>query len=172
MQLKKLIESRYSVRAYLSQPVETEKIGYILECARLAPSACNLQPWKFYIVTSDEAKQRVQESYNREWFKAAPVYIVVCADSSASWKRKNTDEKDFGDIDAAIAAEHICLAAAEVGLGACWVCNFIPNVLVKALNIPSPLEPLVIFSLGYTDTEKSVRSEKTRKPLSETTEWM
>ncbi|MDR3060316.1 MAG: nitroreductase family protein [Prevotella sp.] len=172
MQLKELIEKRYSVRAYLSQPVETDKINYILECAQQSPSANNLQPWKFYIVTNENTIQKIQESYNREWFKTAPIHIIVCKDSSVSWKRNNTDGKDFGDVDASIAAEHICLAAAEIGLGTCWVCNFIPDILREALNIPNHLEPLAIFPIGYIDTEKSVWSEKKRKPLSDITEWI
>jgi len=172
MQLKKLIEDRYSVRAYLPHPVETEKINYILDCARLAPSACNYQPWKFYIVTDKNTIEGIHESYNREWFKSAPVYIIVCKDSDASWKRKNTDNKDFGDVDSAIAAEHICLAATEIGLGTCWVCNFDPVILRKAINIPSHMEAMAIFPLGYIDEEKSSAPEKKRKQLSDITEWI
>jgi nitroreductase len=172
MQLKKLIEDRYSVRAYLPQPVEQEKINYILDCARLAPSACNYQPWKFYVVTEKETMERIQESYNREWFKSAPVYIIVCKDSAVSWKRKSTDNKDFGDVDAAIAAEHICLAAAEIGLGTCWVCNFDPDILRKALKIPAHMEAIALFPLGYIDKEKSTHTGKNRKSLSDTTEWI
>lgn len=171
MQLKELIESRYSVRAYLTQPIEAEKINYILNCARLAPSACNYQPWKFYIVTDAEIRERVQKSYNREWFRSAPVHIIVCKDPSVSWKRKNTDNKDFGDVDVAIAAEHICLAVAEIGLGTCWVCNFDPDILREALDIPPHLEAIAIFPLGYVDKEKSIRPEKNRKLLSDITEW-
>lgn len=172
MQLKELIEKRYSVRAYSSQPVETDKVNYILECAQLAPSANNLQPWRFYVVTDNEVIKGIQESYSREWFKTAPMHIVVCKDSTVSWKRKNTDNKDFGDVDAAIAAEHICLAAAEVGLGTCWVCNFMPDVLSGILNLPSNLEPIAIFPLGYINKEGSSIKEKNRKPLSEITEWI
>lgn len=171
MQLKELIESRYSVRAYLPRAVKNEKIEYILECAGLAPSACNFQPWKFYVVTTPEMKAKVQESYNREWFKAAPVYIVVCKDTSQSWKRKE-DGKDFADVDAAIAAEHICLAAADAGLGTCWICNYNPAVLNEALNLASGMEPIAIFSLGYIDEAKQSVPEKKRKPSNEITEWI
>lgn len=64
MRLKNLIENRYSVRAYMPQPVEAEKVNYILDCARLAPSACNYQPWVFYVVTDKDAIEKIQESYN------------------------------------------------------------------------------------------------------------
>lgn len=172
MKLKELIENRYSVRAYLPQPVERDKIDYILECARLAPSACNLQPWKFYIITDSSVIQKIQDSYNREWFKTAPTHIVVCKDSTISWKRTTSDNKDFGDVDAAIAAEHICLAAAEIGLGTCWVCNFKPEILAKALDLPSNLEAIAIFPLGYIDKEKSSLSEKNRKSFSSIAQWI
>ncbi|MDR1881384.1 MAG: nitroreductase family protein [Prevotella sp.] len=172
MKLKELIENRYSVRAYLPQAVEKEKIDYILECARLAPSACNNQPWKFYIVRSETVISKIRESYGREWFKTAPMYIVVCKDVSISWKRSASDNKDFGDVDTAITAEHICLAAAEIGLGTCWVCNFNPDLLAQALDLSAKLEPIAIFPLGYIDTDKSIAAEKKRKPLSETGEWI
>lgn len=171
MQLKNLIESRYSVRAYLPNVVEREKIDYILECARLSPSACNLQPWKFYIITDPVLKQKVEESYNREWFKSAPMHIIVCKDTSTSWKRTATDGKDFSDVDAAIAAEHICLATAEQGLGTCWICNFNPGILNKALNLPPHIEALAIFPIGYVNEEKSISPSKVRKPLADITEW-
>ncbi|EGK02993.1 nitroreductase family protein [Dysgonomonas gadei] len=172
MKLKELIESRYSVRTYLSRAVEEDKINYILECARLAPSACNNQPWKFFIIRNQSVISCIQESYNREWFKSAPVHIVVCKDSSMSWKRTTSDNKDFGDVDAAIAAEHVCLAAAEIGLGTCWICNFNPDVLIEVLNLSPNLEPIAIFPLGYIDSDKSISPEKKRKSLSEITEWI
>lgn len=172
MQLKKLIESRYSVRAYLPQSVEKEKVEYILDCARLAPSACNFQPWKFYVITNTEKIKEIHNAYDREWFKTAPMLVVVCKDSSLSWKRSNSDGKDFGDIDASIAAEHICLAAAELGLGTCWVCNFNPNILKQTLHLPDCQEPVAIFPLGYINEEKNLIPEKKRKSLSELTEWI
>jgi len=172
MNLKELIASRYSVRTYLSKPVEREKIDYILECARLSPSACNLQPWKFYVVTDRNILSGVHKAYDRDWFKTAPMCVVVCKDSSASWKRVNTDGKDHGDIDAAIAAEHICLAAHEIGLGTCWICNFHPGLLSQALNLSPDLEPIAIFPLGYIDKDRSIVPDKKRKSLPEIIEWL
>ena len=172
MSLKELIENRYSVRAYLPQIVEDEKIEYILECARLSPSACNLQPWKFYVIVDGDMLQKVHKAYDRDWFRTAPVQIVVCEDTAISWKRKNHDNKDHADIDAAIASEHICLAAAEIGLGTCWICNFDPLVLREALSLPAHLEPVAIFPIGYIDEENSKPTEKKRKSISDITEWI
>lgn len=172
MNLKQLIENRYSVRAYLPQNVEKDKIEYILECARLSPSACNYQPWTFYVVTDKEKLSQIHKSYDREWFKTAPMCIVVCKDSSQSWKRTNTDGKDHGDIDAAIASEHICLAAHEQELGTCWVCNFNPELLSQALSLPDNLEPIAIFPIGYVDEMKSTLYEKKRKSLTDIAVWL
>ncbi|NDW19798.1 nitroreductase [Dysgonomonas sp. 216] len=167
MNLVDISRKRYSVRAYLAQKVEPSKINYILECARLAPSACNMQPWFFYIIESEEAKGIVRRSYDREWFKTAPLYIVVCGDHSQSWKRNRFDNKDHCDVDVSIASEHLCLAVEDLGLGTCWVCNFDKNMLSEALNLPEHIEPIVLFPIGYVDEENSAVPEKKRKLLSE-----
>ena len=116
MNFLELSKQRYSARNYSSDMIEQEKLDYILECAPFAPSAVNYQPWHFFVVKSNKPKLLIQQSYPREWFTEAPLYIVVCADNSISWVRKS-DNKNHADIDAAIATEHICLAAAEQGLG-------------------------------------------------------
>ena len=131
-----LVKARYSVRSYRPQAVEREKVEYLLECARLAPSAVNFQPWRFFVVASDACREALRRCYHREWFAEAPLCIAVCVDESVSWKRKS-DGHDHADIDAAIAAEHICLAAAEQGLGSCWVCNFDVPLCREALELPA-----------------------------------
>lgn len=148
MNFLELSKQRYSARNYSSDMIEQEKLDYILECARFAPSAVNYQPWHFFIVKSDERKALIQQSYPREWFAKAPLYIVVCIDHSMGWVR-NSDNKNHSDIDAAIATEHICLAATEQGLGSCWVCNFDPDMLKKNLNLSPNEYPVAIISLGY-----------------------
>ena len=159
-----LVKERYSARAYEQRAVEQEKIDYILECARLAPSAVNFQPWKFIIVESEEKRVALHAGDAQEWFQQAPMYIVVCGDKSQSWTRKK-DSHDHADIDAAIAAEHICLAATEVGLGSCWVCNFRPAIVSEVLGIDGEtVYPVAIIPIGYaTDTP----TEKKRKSLDE-----
>ena len=122
MTFQQLAQKRYSVRSYSDQPVSDEQLNYVLECARIAPSAVNFQPWHFYIARTDEALEKVRQTYPRDWFATAPIVIVGCIRHDQSWHR-STDQKDHGDIDIAIATEHICLAAAEQGLGTCWVCN-------------------------------------------------
>ncbi len=143
-----LAQKRFSARNYKPDTVEPEKLNYIIECARLAPSAVNFQPWHFIIVKSENQKLKVQQCYPREWFANAPVYIIVCADKSTAWVR-DSDHKNHADIDAAIASEHICLAAAALGLGSCWVCNFNPALLRSNFQLPPEQDPVVIIPLGY-----------------------
>lgn len=159
MDFKELVRKRFSARSYRPDAVEPDKLDYILECARLAPSAVNYQPWQFLVVKSEGQKENLRQCYNREWFKTAPLYIVVCADRSAAWVRKS-DNKSHADIDAAIAAEHICLAAAAVGLGSCWVCNFDPVAFAKCFALPESVFPVAIVPLGYVDKQPGHLSER------------
>jgi len=167
MQLYDLILKRCSIRSYSSRPVEQAKLDYVLEAARLAPSACNNQPWRFVVIRSDEAKVDIQSCYEREWFRSAPLYILVCSDHSRSWKRPQ-DGKDHADVDAAIAAEHICLAAAEQDLGTCWVCHFDAKRCAALFNIPADIEPVAIVPIGYpADPEMFAQAQKVRKKTEE-----
>jgi nitroreductase len=164
MTFLELVKSRISIRQYTSAKVEDEKIAYILECARFAPSAANYQPWQFLVVRNENVKCLLQECYPAKWLAEAPVYIVACADTAQSWKR-SLDGKDHADIDIAIAVEHICLAAAEQGLGTCWICNFDARKCSELLNLPATIIPAAIIPVGYTT--QSVSRNPNRKPTEE-----
>ena len=112
MDFLELTKKRYSVRSYTSQEVEKEKLDYILECARYAPSAVNKQPWQFVVINSELQKKKLQKVYSAKWFAEAPLYIIVCANDSIAWTRQY-DNKNHADIDAAITTEHICLRSEE-----------------------------------------------------------
>lgn len=147
-----LVRERRSVRGYTDERVEEATLQYVLECGRLAPSAVNRQPWRIYVVGPDNEAVRtaLQECYNRDWFKTAP-YILVCSIlHDESWKRAS-DGKDHGDIDIAILTEHLCLAAAEKGLGTCWVCNFDAVRCHEVLHMAETEEAAVMIPLGYPD---------------------
>ena len=167
MDFKELASARFSARKYTSQAVGEDDLNYILECARLAPSAVNRQPWKFLVVESEEAKARLRQTYSREWFATAPLYIVCLADTSRCWTR-SADGKAHGDIDVAIAAEHLCLAATERGLGTCWVCNFDPALLRELFPTPG-YEAVAILPLGHIAPDCPARP-KERRPLAELVE--
>ena len=160
MNFLELVKQRYSCRAYKSLGVEKEKLEYILECVRLAPSAVNKQPWRFRIVSKEEDKVRLQQCYNRDWFKTAPMYVVAAVLHDEEWVR--SDGKHHGDIDIAIAVEHLCLAATEQGLATCWVCNFDAVLCKELFNLPDNEEPAVLIPLGYAEDEVK---PKNRKPI-------
>ncbi|MDR2776038.1 MAG: nitroreductase family protein [Tannerella sp.] len=168
MELLKIISKRRSVRQFLPDDIEQEKIDCMLECARLAPSAVNAQPWKFILVKSPEKRALLHQCYNRDWFAAAPVYILALGDTNLSWKRK-PDGKDHCDIDLAIAFEHLILAATEQGLGTCWVCNFDAELCGKLFNLPPGIIPLAITPIGYPAHEQEpVTNRKTLREITET----
>lgn len=163
-----LVSARFSCRAYTDVPVSRDQLLAVLETARLAPSACNRQPWKFVMVTDDgPLKQQVLQAYPREWAMTAPALIVACGDHTTAWHR-GADGKDHTDVDIAIAVEHICLAAASLGLGTCWVCNFDPAIVASALNLPDNLDPIAIIPIGHPAVTAPARQ---RKSFDEILQW-
>lgn len=162
MDFLELVNKRYSCRNYATRDVERDKLDYILECVRLSPSAVNKQPWHFHVVGDEEGKAKLRRCYAREWFDTAPLYVIATVLHDQEWVR--ADGKHHGDIDIAIAVEHLCLAAAEQGLGTCWVCNFDATLCKELFGLSEHEEPAVLIPIGYPADEPK---EKNRKPLSE-----
>lgn len=162
-----LSRERFSARKFTSEPVNQEDLEYVMECVRLAPSACNRQPWKWLVVRSEEAKQKLQECYDREWFKSAPMYIIGMRNKEENWVRKY-DGKPHGDIDVAIATEHLCLAATDRELGTCWVCAYDTDKMQRNFGREG-YEAVVIVPIGHIAAD-CPRQEKKRKELSEIVE--
>ncbi len=160
MDFQELIRLRYSVRAYLPKPVEEEKLKAVLEAARLAPTAANRQPFGIVVLRTADKQDGLRRLYDRDWFSQAPLVIAVCVDRRAAWMR--SDGKSYGDVDAAIAMDHLILAAAELGLGTCWVAAFDPKVARELLALPEGIEPVAFTPLGYPADEPR---PKARKPL-------
>ena len=167
MNMLELSRQRFSARKFTDQKVSPSDLDYLLECARLAPSAVNRQPWRFVVVESEEAKARLRQVYNGEWFATAPLYIVCYAHTGRCWTRA-ADQKAHGDIDVAIAAEHICLAATERGLGSCWVCNYDPDLMRSLFPLPDH-EAVVILPVGHIAPDCPQKA-KDRLPLAELTD--
>ena len=156
-------QNRYSVRSYKSQKVEQEKLDLILEAARVAPTAANLQPVRLIVVQEKEGLAKIEKAAN---IYNAPLAVIVCADHSTAWTRP-FDKKQTGDIDASILTDHMMLQASELGLGTVWVCYFKPDILSQEFNLPENLEPVNILAIGYADEEPADpdRHGKTRIPL-------
>jgi nitroreductase len=140
------IEKRYSCRSYKDKPVEKEKLDRILEAARLAPSAKNLQDWRFVVVTDGDTRRRLAEAANGQMFVAeAAVVIAACSNSG----HVMSCGQAIGPIDVAIALEHICLAATELGLATCWIGSFVPEKVRAVLGIPPDVAVIELMALGY-----------------------
>ena len=168
MNLLELISKRRSIRQFTPEDIEQEKLDYIMECIRLAPSAANFQPWKFLIVKTKEKQTLLQKCYTAKWFTSAPVYIIAIGNSDQSWKR-DYDEKDHYDIDIAIALEHFVLAATEKGIGTCWVCDFDATLCSQLLQLPQNEVPVAIIAAGYpVRTLDKVVNRKTIQEISST----
>jgi nitroreductase len=166
-----LISNRQSDRGYTSQPIEKEKIEKILEAARLSPSACNAQPWKFIVVDDQGIKNKLADTTSSKvlginhFTKQAPVHIVIVMEGANFTSNFGSlvKRKHFPLIDIGIAAEHICLAATAEGLGSCMIGWFDEPAVKKLLNIPKDRRPVLIITLGYP-TKTEIR-EKRRKNL-------
>ena len=162
MELLELVKRRYSCRNYQPTSVEQEKLDYIMECVRFAPSAVNKQPWMFRIISSEADRKKICQCYNREWFATAPVIVIASILHDEEWVR--SDGKHHGDIDIAIAVEHLYLAATEQGLGTCWVCNFDAELCKKSFGLEDNEEAAVLIPIGYPADEPK---DKKRKAIEE-----
>lgn len=162
MEFRELIVRRYSARAYKPDPVEADKLQFVLEAARLAPTAANRQPFQLIVIHTAGRQMELRRIYSREWFTQAPLLICACGRPGEAWVRG--DGRSYMDVDVAIAMDHLVLAAADVGLGTCWVANFDTAAARQVLRLAADLEPIAFTPLGYpADHPKP----KERKPLSE-----
>lgn len=162
MEFSDLIRKRYSVRDYQTRPVEEEKLDQVLEAGRLAPTAANRQPFRILVVRTAGREAELGRIYHREWFVRAPLLLSVCAIPAEGWTRM--DGKVYTDVDAAIAMDHMILAATELGLGTCWVAAFDPTAAREVLGLPEGVEPVAFTPLGYPADQPRT---KERKDLSE-----
>jgi nitroreductase len=163
MDFQDLIRQRYSVRAYKPDAVEEDKLARVLEAARLAPTASNLQPFRVVVIETKGRKEELGRVYRREWFTQAPLVLAVCALPKESWVRKY-DGWNAAEVDATIAMTHIVLAAAEEGLGTCWIAAFEPKAAREVLGLPAEVIPSAFTPLGYPADSLP---PKKRKPLAE-----
>ncbi len=163
MDVYEAIRKRKSVRSFLDRPVEEEKLDRVLEAARLAPSARNVQEWRFIVVTDPGLRRRlIPAAAGQSFVGEAPVVIVGCAETDEHVMR--CGEKSY-PIDVAIAMEHIALAAAAEGLGTCWIGAFYQDQVKMVLDIPDDVKVVELMPLGYPSDMSE--TEKKRKPADE-----
>ncbi|MCL6465138.1 MAG: nitroreductase family protein [candidate division WOR-3 bacterium] len=164
MEFYEVVNRRFSVRAYKSDPVPDEVLNRILEAGRRAPSAKNYQPWKFIVVKDAAVRQAlVPACRNQAFIAQAPVVICGCAIEELAWKKMG-GYWSAAVVDVAIALEHIILAATAEGLGTCWIGAFKEEEVRKVLGIPDGVKPVALTPLGYPAQEPKPQE---RKPLAE-----
>ena len=156
MQFLELVQKRYSVRSYKSDPVEENKLGEVLESARLAPTAANKQPFQFLVFRTAGREAELRRLYDRAWFVQPPVVILACGIPAQAWVRM--DGKNYCDVDVAIAMDHLVLAATALGLGTCWIANFDPAIVRQVLGLPGGVSQLHSHLLAIQMTSPGRRS--------------
>jgi nitroreductase len=158
------VRNRVSVRAYKPDPVPDDVLNRVLETGRLAPSAKNIQPWKFIVVKSPEVRAALVPSCRGQTsIGQAPVVVCACALTDQVWKGMG-GYWSAEAVDITIALEHMILAAAAEGLGTCWIGAFIEAEVKRVLGIPENAKPIALTPLGYPAQQPKPRP---RKSLSE-----
>ena len=151
-----VIANRTSCRAYTVDPVQEADILRILEAARLAPSACNKQPWRFAVVRTPDARRRIVETgflpgLKMTWALNAPVLIVIGMETSFVTHQLGAAVSGvkYPWVDIGIAGEHLVLAATEIGLGTCWIGWIRPQVIRRVVGWPLSVKPAVVITVGH-----------------------
>jgi len=152
MEVFEAIRKRRSIRKFdPNKEVTDRQIEKLLEAARWAPSAGNLQSWFFVVVKNKKTKQELAKAtLGQDFIAQAPVIIISCADLERSASRYGgRGKKLYAFQDATIATQNLWLAVTEMGLGAVWVGAFNEDEVSQTLNLPSHLRPIAIFPIGY-----------------------
>jgi len=165
MDLYDVIKKRYSVRAYEDRPIEEDKLQRILDAGRLAPSARNLQDWKFIVVRDTKLRAQLAEASGQPFIAQAPAVVAVVT--------LVPDHMMFcdiptGPVDCAIAIDHMSLAATAEGLGTCWIGHFSQDKCCRILNLPASARIVEMLLIGYADAGPG---PKKRKSLEEVVCW-
>lgn len=145
MTFDELIRNRYSCRKFRADKISREDILAVLEAGRVAPTAVNRQPQRIFVIESEDGLKKVDEC--TKYGFGAPVNFLICYDKEAAWHRRS-DNKDHGNIDAAIVTTHMMLKACEIGLGTTWVCAMDPKKTREVFNIPDNYEIMGFLPMG------------------------
>ena len=174
MEFEALQMARESCRAYRDQPVPREVLTHLVEVARMSPSGCNAQPWRFLMVDEADARARVVEALDDEgltgcpWGGQVPAFILIC--ETEAHLRPGVGERygsqHFAQMDIGMAAMALCYEATALGLGTCMIGTMSQEKLRRGLGIPAERTVRLIITVGYPATEKAPR-KKERKPLDE-----
>ncbi|MGA7740851.1 MAG: nitroreductase family protein [Polyangia bacterium] len=162
MDFQELIRIRRSIRAYRPTEVPEDVLHRVLDAGRVAPTACNIQPFQLVVVTDPEVRAKLKAAYRHDWFWKAPTIVAGCVEPAKAWVRG--DGFNSAEVDIAIVMDHIILAATEEGLGTCWVCAFDEPRAKEILGVPEGVRIVAMTPLGYPAAEPA---PCVRKPLRE-----
>ena len=164
MDVYEAIRTRQSIRSYKPDPVPDDVLNRVLDAMRLAPSAGNLQPWRFVVVRDAATRERVAEaSSGQQWIAHAPAIVAACGWRDRAYSKMGGYWNSVA-VDVTIALDHLTLAAAAEGLGTCWVGSFVEEEVRGVLGIPEDVTVIALTPLGYHGVPPT---PKTRKDLSE-----
>ena len=171
MEFSEVIAARRSVRHFnTKRDVSESDVRALLLAATVAPTAGNIQPWRFTVVRAPEARERLAAVMHQRWAAAAPVIIVVSTDARPCYARySERGENLYAIQDTAAAVENILLAAVDRGLASCWIGAFDEVAVRDALSIKAPITPVAVLPVGYS-AESASRPQ--RRPLEEITTWL
>lgn len=147
MTFLELAKARYSVRKFKNDPIEDAKLEAIIAAGRVAPTACNKQPQRIYIVKSEENRKRLAEVCRFTF--DAPVILVIGFDRERDWKNRLMPGYTSGETDAAIVCTHMMLEAWEQGIGSCWVGYFNADEVSRVLGLPESVRVTAMLPMGY-----------------------
>ena len=158
--------SRRSIRQYTAQDIPDTVLQSILEAGRQAPSAMNLQPWHFIVVTDPQLKQQLADGRYNQFITECPVTIIGCADTSVTVKnpylKKLYETHQFSIVDVSIALQNMVIAAWAQGVGSCWIGDFRDSHVKSVLQIPDQWRVVALLTLGYPVNPPQ---SKTKKPF-------
>lgn len=169
MDIMEAIKNRRSIRAYSDKPIPAEVMQRMRQALRYAPSACNIQPWHFIIVQDAKLRQDVASAAKgQHWMAQAPVIVIACGFPERAYKHMGGCGNS-GDIDLAIAIDHLTLAAVAEGLGTCWIGAFSEEKVKQILSVPANVKIVAMTPLGCPASPDLIRpvEEDRRKAESE-----
>ena len=166
--------ARYSERSFDRRPVEQEKIDRILAAGRTAPTACNYQPQRIYVIQSEEALAKLRTI--RVSHFNAPLMILVCYDAETAWHNPRDQMYEnycSGEQDATIVAATMMYEAEELGVHSVWLRGFDSKQVTEVFQLPENHIPVMMFAMGYPSEEtKPSDWHFMRKPLDETVKML
>ena len=164
MDFSQLVRERCSVRKFSEAPVEPEKLRAVLEAGRLAPTACNNQPQRIYVLQSPEALAKIRGVVKYAF--NAPIVLMICVNEDAAWKNQREPGFSSGEMDATIVCDHMMLQAADLGLGTTWVRGYTTEDVMRAFPLPLGERLVCLLPLGYpAEDARPAPQHSVRRPM-------